>query len=133
MSSLKICLSSGYEIKDSNLISTVNYIYNKNVDIEEILNQLQKLLYSLCTIYSNGKYNKDNFIELTVYPWVIDVFKSYKEKGYIIEEVVEIPSGVYGSDLNVSFIDKQSNPYDLLAELKRALLKEINNIVLHIF
>lgn len=132
MSSLKIFLNSGYQINDPQLNQTVNYLYKKNVDIEEILNQLQKLLYSLCTIYSNGKYNKDNFIELTVYPWVIHVFKSYKEKGYIIEEVVEVPSEIYGSDLNISFIDKESNPYDLLAELKRALLKEINNIVLRI-
>lgn len=132
MSNLEICFRSGEKIEDPNIMSSLTYFFNQKVSIHDLLKSIQMLLYTQCNLYSDGLYNKNNKISVRVWPWVINVFKVYKNRNFIIEDLTEIPIEDHTRYLEISFIDKQSNIYDLLTDLKRSIKKEIKSMFLRI-
>jgi hypothetical protein len=69
-----------------------------HLPLDDVQEQLRWLLGSQCTVFSGED-------SVSVWPWVVGLCHVYKQKGHILKDFEEVPSGVHAKFLKLEFLE----------------------------
>ncbi len=90
-----------------------------HLPLDDVQEQLRWLLDSQCTVFSGGEDS------VSVWSWVVGLCHVYKQKGHILKDFEEVPSGVHAKFLKLEFLEGHT-----LETFRKSVREEARSVTL---